>query len=139
MIDVIILKGRPNSGKSITLREYLPPMLGGLIKRKYFYYRENDVFVFRRSIHESHNWKEVLEKILNKKDHIIVIPAWADEFINDSPWIKESLEDLLTNLSSSEFEFFVVQTQLFDSANEQTIDQRRCATEIKNLIDDIIG
>lgn len=136
MKNIIILKGEPNSGKSETLKDYLPPLLSAKKGQRAIIFREENILIIRRSIHESHDWKKVIEKIINCEYKIIVIAAWLDNLVQESVFIKKTLENILGNRG---FIFHQVSTTKREKIEDRNNDHHKCAKEIMNHIDAIIS
>ncbi len=137
MRNVIILKGERSTGKSETLRSYLPPKLGYWSGKLILNYNDKRILIIRRSIHESPDWKSVIKKIIKYKDHIIVVAAWLDEIVKESKCIKRKLEEVLSSQSSDAYNFHEVFTSYQKSLTSQKQDHERCSSEIKKIIDSL--
>ncbi|TMI73294.1 MAG: hypothetical protein E6H09_07800 [Bacteroidetes bacterium] len=138
MKEIILLKGYPNTGKSLTLKNELPPLMGEDAGKRTFRYKGKLIWIIRRSLHESYDWKEVLKKI-NKSNHdIIVLPAWADDWINYSKYINRTVESLIRTYIPSRTIAGTVFTISETNEPRQRRDQRRCAREILDLIETLV-
>lgn len=138
MKELIILKGFPNTGKSLALKDQLPPLLGQAAGKQKFTYKDKWVWIIRRSIHESWDWEKVLKKIESSNYEIIILPAWIDDWTRHSKYITRTAEFLIGEYCPSCRIAGVFSTQRENQPEEQLADQRRCAHEIFNFIETII-
>lgn len=133
MTNIIILKGKQNSGKTITLRDYLPLQFNLRRRRRVFHYGEIKILVLNKSIHENKYWQDTINSIASLKYDIYIVAAWSDHLIQKSLHVKRRVEDILSERPGI-FRFHEVSTQSVEPFEHQS-DHERCAQEIKTTID----
>jgi len=133
MTNIIILKGERNSGKTITLRDYLPLQFDLRPPKRVFYYRGIKILVLNKSIHENKSWQDTINSITSLKYEIYIVAAWSDHLIQSSLHINRRVEDILSERSGI-FNFHEVFTEIVEPSQQES-DHERCAQEIKMTID----
>jgi hypothetical protein len=132
MTNIIILKGERNSGKTITLRDYLPLQFNLAPPKRVFYYRGIKIRVLNKSIHENKSWRDTINSINSLKYDIYVVAAWSDHLIQNSLHIKRKVQDILSERPGI-FSFHEVFTEIVELSQQQH-DHERCAQQIKTII-----
>jgi hypothetical protein len=136
MKHVIILKGQRNSGKSTTLRQFVPPEFGYPARKRSFYYREKRLLIISSSIHERTNWRVTIDRMLDTDYDFFIAAAWLDEMIMQGS-VHRTLEDILQEEAPGMFNCVEVFTELKEPTGQHN-DHKRCALEIKQKVDAII-